>query len=428
MNPLETLKTAITNSFRSKLRTTLTVLAIFVGAFTLTITNGLGTGISNYIDSQVAAVGASNAFTVTRADTGSGLGSGPQKYDPNTRVLAAGGRPGSTQVALTQADLDKIGAVPGITGVSPVTRLNTAYIQWNNQDKYQLSVSVLAGAQPQLDAGQNLDDGSLAPQIILPSSYVAALGFSDSAQAVGQQATIGIPDATGTMRTVTATINGIEQNALLSSGGAFINKALSTALAQAQATGTPAASAPVYTTATATFAPSSGAQIAGMKSQLSAAGYSAQTLDDRIGTVKTVINGIIGVLDAFAVIALVAAGFGIVNTLLMSVQERTREIGLMKAMGMGSGSVFALFSTEAAFIGLLGSLIGSAAAIALGTVVSHALARGPLSDLAGLQILSFAPGPVALVIVLVMAIAFIAGTLPAWRAARQNPIDSLRYE
>jgi putative ABC transport system permease protein len=61
-------------------------------------------------------------------------------------------------------------------------------------------------------------------------------------------------------------------------------------------------------------------------------------------------------------------------------------------------------------------------------VVSHALARGPLSDLAGLQILSFAPGPVALVIVLVMAIAFIAGTLPAWRAARQNPIDSLRYE
>ena len=428
MKPLETLKTAITNSFRSKLRTTLTVLAIFVGAFTLTITNGLGTGISNYIDSQVAAVGASNAFTVTRTDTGSGLGSGPQKYDPNTRVLAGGGRPGSTQVALTQADLDKIGAVPGITGVSPVTRLNTAYIQWNNQDKYQLSVSVLAGAQPQLDAGQNLDDGSPAPQIILPSSYVAPLGFGDSAQAVGQDATIGIPDATGTMRTVTARINGIEQSALLSSGGAFINKALSTALTQAQATGTPASSAPVYTAATATFAPSSDSQISGMKSQLSAAGYTAQTLDDRIGTVKTVINGIIGVLDAFAVIALVAAGFGIVNTLLMSVQERTREIGLMKAMGMGSGSVFALFSTEAAFIGLLGSLIGSGAAIALGTVVSHALARGPLSDLAGLQILSFAPGPVAVVIVLVMAIAFIAGTLPAWRAARQNPIDSLRYE
>ena len=123
-----------------------------------------------------------------------------------------------------------------------------------------------------------------------------------------------------------------------------------------------------------------------------------------------------------------AAGFGIVNTLLMSVQERTREIGLMKAMGMGSGSVFALFSTEAAFIGFLGSAIGSAAAIGLGTAVSGALARGPLSDLEGLQILAFTPGTVAGVILLVMAIAFVAGTLPAWRAARQNPIDALRYE
>ena len=54
MKPLEILRTAIANTFRSKLRTTLTVVAIFIGAFTLTITNGLGTGISNYIDSQVA--------------------------------------------------------------------------------------------------------------------------------------------------------------------------------------------------------------------------------------------------------------------------------------------------------------------------------------------------------------------------------------
>ena len=428
MKPLETLKTAIANSFRSKLRTTLTILAIFVGAFTLTITNGLGTGISNYIDSQIAAVGPSNAFTVTKTDAGTSPGSGPQKYDPNTRVLAAGGRPGSTQVALNQSDLDAVAAVPGITAVSPVSRLSPAYIQWDNQDKYQLSVSPLAGAQPQLASGEALDDAGSQPQIILPTSYITPLGFTGNDQAVGQDVTIGIPDATGSMHTVTARINGVEDNALLGSGGAFANKALTSALADAQSTGAPAATKNTWTAATATFSPTSKKEINDMKSRLSADGYSAQTLEDRIGTVKTVINGIIGVLDAFAIIALVAAGFGIVNTLLMSVQERTREIGLMKAMGMGSGSVFALFSTEAAFIGLLGSLIGSAAAIGLGTAISGALARGPLSDLAGLQILSFAPAPVAGVILLVMVIAFIAGTLPAWRAARQNPIDSLRYE
>ncbi|BCW71533.1 ABC transporter permease [Arthrobacter sp. NicSoilB8] len=428
MNPLEILTTAMANSLRSKLRTLLTILAIFVGAFTLTITNGLGTGISNYIDSQIAAVGSSSSFTVGKTDTSGSPASGPKKYDAGIKVLAAGGRPGSTQLALDQADLDTIGAIPGITGVTPVTRLSPDFIQWSGHDKYQLSVSPLAGAQPQLAAGAALDDSGTQPQLVLPSSYVAPLGFADNAQAVGQDATIGITDATGAMHPITARITGIEQSALLGGGGAFINKALSTALADAQGTGAPAASKSAWANATATFAPSAAAQVEDMKSKLAAAGYTAQTLDDRIGTVKTVINGIIGVLDAFAVIALVAAGFGIVNTLLMSVQERTREIGLMKAMGMGSGSVFALFSTEAAFIGFLGSAIGSAAAIGLGTAVSGALARGPLSELEGLHILAFAPGPVAGVILLVMAIAFLAGTLPAWRAARQNPIDALRYE
>ncbi|MFF2243341.1 ABC transporter permease [Arthrobacter sp. NPDC058130] len=428
MKPLEILKTAITNSFRSKLRTSLTILAIFVGAFTLTITNGLGTGISNYIDSQIAAVGSSNSFTINKTDANANPVSGPKKYDASNRVLASGARPGSTQPALGQADLDTIGAIQGITGVTPVMRLNPDYIQWNSHDKYQLSVNPLAGAQPQLDAGTSMDDAVTEPQLILPATYVAALGFADNDQAIGQDVTIGITDATGTKHPITARITGIEQSALLGGGGAFINKSLSTALADAQNTGAPAAATTAWANATATFAPSSASQISDMKAGLAAVGYTAQTLDDQIGTVKSIINGIIGVLDAFAVIALIAAGFGIVNTLLMSVQERTREIGLMKAMGMGSGSVFGLFSTEAAFIGFLGSALGSAAAIGLGTAVSGLLARGPLSDLAGLRVLAFAPGPVTGVILLVMAIAFIAGTLPAWRAARQNPIDSLRYE
>ncbi len=112
----------------------------------------------------------------------------------------------------------------------------------------------------------------------------------------------------------------------------------------------------------------------------------------------------------------------------MSVQERTREIGLLKAMGMGSGRVFALFSLEAVIIGLLGSAIGVAVAMVVGVPLSAALAAGPLSGLPGLDLLLFEPGGIIGVIVLIVAIAFLSGTLPARRAARKNPIDALRYE
>jgi putative ABC transport system permease protein len=100
----------------------------------------------------------------------------------------------------------------------------------------------------------------------------------------------------------------------------------------------------------------------------------------------------------------------------------------MKAMGMGGGKVYTLFSLEAVFIGFLGSAIGAGVAILLGTGISNVLAGTLLKDLPGLQIMQFAPGSVATIILVVMFIAFLAGTLPARRAARQNPIEALRYE
>jgi putative ABC transport system permease protein len=165
-----------------------------------------------------------------------------------------------------------------------------------------------------------------------------------------------------------------------------------------------------------------------IKAALTDAGYDGMTFQDQLGIVTSVINAIIGVLNAFGVIALIAAGFGIINTLLMSVQERTREIGLMKSMGMSRGRLFALFSSEAIFIGLLGSALGAVAAIALGTVISTVIASGPLAALAGLRIIAFDPAAVTIVVLLVMTLSFLAGTLPAARAARLDPIDALRYE
>ncbi|HEY5847233.1 MAG TPA: FtsX-like permease family protein [Microlunatus sp.] len=123
-----------------------------------------------------------------------------------------------------------------------------------------------------------------------------------------------------------------------------------------------------------------------------------------------------------------AAGFGIVNTLLMSVSERSREIGLLKAMGLGGGRIFTLFSMEAVFIGFLGSAIGAGAAVLVGTIVNGVLAGCVLAGLPGLTVLAFAPATVLGIVALVMGIAFVAGSIPALRAARQDPIESLRYE
>ena len=143
------------------------------------------------------------------------------------------------------------------------------------------------------------------------------------------------------------------------------------------------------------------------------------TLEDQLGTFNTVIDAIVLVLNAFAVIALIAASFGIVNTLLMSVQERTREIGLMKAMGMASGRVFGLFSIEAVVIGFLGSAMGARSASS-SAAVSSALSGALLSNLPGLTLIAFDPVSIAAIILVVMAVAFLAGTLPAARAAART--------
>ncbi|CAN5238267.1 ABC transporter permease [soil metagenome] len=429
MKAVDIIKTAIGNSFRSRLRTSLTVIAIFIGAFTLTITNGLGAGINNYIDSQVASIGAPDVMTVTKPVEATDASTGPKPYEPSDPSEVSSGRPGASVLALTDDDLDAIRAVDGITSVEPQVAVSPDYVEYGDAGKFQLSVSALsAGVKIELAAGSAFTDGTDQNEIVLPTTYIDTLGFSSNKDAVGKTVTIGITDALGEQTTVEATVVGVQEPTLFGASPS-LNEPLTTALYDAQNVGIPEDSTNQYGSATARFdADSTDAQVAQIKRDLVDAGYSGTTIAYQIGTFQSVIDGIILVLNAFAVIALLAAGFGIINTLLMSVQERTREIGLMKAMGMSGGRIFALFSTEAVFIGFLGSAIGAGVAMLVGGVISRVLANGLLKDLAGLQILTFTPAAIGTVLLLVMGIAFVAAVLPASRAARQSPIDSLRYE
>lgn len=434
MRSIDLVASAVSNTFRSKTRTILTILSIFIGAFTLAITSGLGTGINSYIADTVSGVGASDAMTVTKAnDSGNanpiGGDSGPAEYDPDA---VSAGIPGMTVTALTPEDIETLEGIDGVLRVEAQRNITPDFIQFDDGTQYVAGVgSLVAGQTTVLADGVEPDDDTTALQVALPQAYVEPLGFDGDADAIGQTITLGITDAMRAQHLIEATVVGITEEALASPTGSsiLINQALTDALFDAQNIGIPADEADRYSQASVWFDPdATEAEIDALKDRLADVGFTGTTIADQLGMITTVIDGIVLVLNAFAVIALLAAAFGIVNTLFMSVQERTREIGLMKAMGMGSGRVFSLFSLEATFIGFLGSAIGAAVAIAAGVGISSVLSETLLADLPGLTLIAFDPASIATIILLVMAIAFLSGTLPAARAARADPVDSLRYE
>ncbi|MET4061703.1 putative ABC transport system permease protein [Arthrobacter sp. UYP6] len=416
------LRSAVSNTFRSKVRTALTVVAILIGAFTLTLTSAIGAGVSDYIDKQIGAIGGEDLLTVSPAAESGSADDGPKEYDPDGAAMQG------NFTLLSDADVEAIRATDGIDKVEPAAMLAPDFIQYDGGGRFELSVNPMVGlADADLAAGRQLEDGG-SPELLLPSSYLEPMGLADAQAALEQTVSIAVTDYAGTQHTVNAVVAGVQNDSLFGDGAGF-NEELRTQMDALQKTGMPAGVPSGYITSVAYLSTDIGAeQLADIKSDLASQSFTALTVADQIGAIQTVINGIIGVLNAFAAIALIAAGFGIVNTLLMSVQERTREIGLMKAMGMGGGKIFALFSFEAIFIGFLGSALGAGVAIGLGTAISSVLSNTVLASLPGLHIMLFTPASVTTIIGVVMLIAFLAGTLPARRAARQNPIDALRYE
>ncbi|MBH0116183.1 ABC transporter permease [Salinibacterium sp. NG253] len=435
MNVLDLIGTAASNTFRSKTRTVLTILAIFVGAFTLTITNGLGTGINRYIDDTVTAIGAEDVMTVSvsqDANAGFADSSGPAEYDPDAIASDGFNRPGSTVVALTPDDLEALASIDGVLDVEATKSISPDWIQAGDGPQYLTSVGGLVDGQTvQLAAGAAPSADSDAFELNVPISYVESLGFADADAAVGQTLTIAITDAERTQHLVDATIVGVAEESIAATGagGLVVNDALTDELYTTQNIGISLDEQERYAQASIRFdAAATDADVTALKERLTDAGYTGTTVADQLGTFKTIIDAIVLVLNAFAIIALLAASFGIVNTLFMSVQERTREIGLMKAMGMGGGKIFGLFSLEAVIIGFLGSAIGVGIGMLVGTGISSVLAGALLADLPGLTLIAFDPLSVTVIILVVMAIAFLAGTLPAARAAKADPVESLRYE
>ena len=428
MNITSLAATAISNSLRSMSRTVLTVVAIVIGAFTLTLTTGVGNGINAYIDSTTSSIGGTSTLTVTKQAEDNG--DAPDRYTGDTVESADDGPGAATVEALTPTDLDTIREVDGVVTAEPVLSVDLDYVRYDRGTRYQLSTAgSVPGTVLPLVAGEQLDPDSETRQIALPVSYVDALDFVDAEDAIDEIVVLGVTDADDKASTVTARVVAVVESTLANSATATSNDALTQALHDRQSVGLSTADRQSYGSAVVEFdAATTGDEVAALQTALSDEGYTAETVDEQIGDFKTVIDAVVLILNGFAVVALLAAGFGIVNTLLMSVRERTREIGLWKAMGLGGSKIFAMFSLEAVFIGFLGSLIGIGAAVAAGTVANGILGGGLLAGLPGLSLFAFTPVTLLVIAAGVMGIAVVAGTIPALRAARQDPIESLRYE
>lgn len=414
---------AQTNLFRSKLRTSLTIIAIFIGAFTISLTNGVSNGVKAYIDDQLGNIGAEDTLIIqAKQDAAPGFGSSEVlEYDPD-KTTGAFNIP-----TLSLSDIDKIEEIEGLSNITPEIMLSLEYVT-TGDTKYSLTAQQFPeGLNLQMMAGRAVKNDA-ENEVTIPSQFVEPLGFKSNQDAIGKTATIGYKDAQEQLHQVDVVIVGVQQRSIMSSGGWYFSPKLAQSIHDTRTSGV-ASLSQSFMAVTAKFPTNySQEQINTLKQRVDKAGYMAMTVKDQIGIITNIINTIQVALNIFGGIALLAASFGIVNTLLMAVNERTREIGLMKALGASRRSIFGIFSLEAISLGFWGALLGVLASMGVGAIVNPLASDSFLKDFDGFNLLAFPIMPSLGIIGLIMAIAFIAGALPSLKASRLNPIDALRYE
>jgi putative ABC transport system permease protein len=171
------------------------------------------------------------------------------------------------------------------------------------------------------------------------------------------------------------------------------------------------------------------ADVEAVEATIKKMGFSAFSLLDATRNLRLVFMVFDLLLGIFGSLALAVASLGIINTLVMAILERRREIGILKALGATDGAVKQLFFAEAGVMGVVGGMLG----VALGWLIGRALTFGTnfylhRQNLPSVDISSvpwwLMVGAIAFAIVVSLA----AGLYPASRAARLNPVEALRYE
>ena len=419
----DTLKVGLGSAGRRPLRTALTTTGVAIGIAALSLIVALAGGLQDalaapaLVTSQVHQVAV---YPVADAAT--------PAFDAET--LATLSRVPHVRAAWGQIGMSgTFASGPGPGGSTPAATPPGELVSLPPLASSSVRPSLSAGRMPGSDASS---------EILLTDSEAAALGYKSPAGAVGKR--VKFSAAYGSI-VPTLVRNQVSKPIVIN---ALVVGVVSGNYMPA---GAPGALAPyglmrTYWSTLAglnnwkgaeftsiTLLADSGLSVEGLRQRVEALGFQSQTFGDQFRNFEDLLGKLRVALLGLALVALLLACLGIANTMYTAVLERTKEIGVLKALGARSRDVLLLFIAEAVVLGLAGGIVGALVAVGLGRLGNEAVDRLTQS-VTGTGFDVFRTDvPVVLVAILLAALlSAVSGLLPALRAALQDPSRALRYE
>ncbi|MDD3661887.1 MAG: FtsX-like permease family protein [Candidatus Dojkabacteria bacterium] len=475
------LATSFRNLFRQKARTVLTVISMMIGAFLIAIMMSVGNGLKQFMVSQVTLFANTSTIAVqANVDFaqafGMSLGGGVAEFEeesPQVQDPAGEGQNDSvngvpdflSEAFLDQEDLEKLQEIDGVSEAAFETYVTPDYIRLAEDESPKLLISmygVPSGIRDRVKFS-SVDRALLERDdaIVLSDSYAEAWNM-DREDLVGETVLVrmtqtGDTGVSGMGMGMTGNIPSdageqegpgepLRQEFELVVAGLF-EKSIFSQISFITPQQSDILRAFVSGQELSEFSEEEQAfeiivvaedddQVDAVDRRIEDLGYQSSTFDEAVGQIGVVFD-ILGVaLSGFGAIAMLVASIGIANTLLMAIYERTREIGVMKAVGATRSTIGLLFTMEAAWLGIIGGTVGLLFTKLFGDAVnfilhegisigSATLLEGFLADYPTFDVSVFSIGIVLLVLGVTAGVAIVAGLYPAWRASRLDPVVAL---